>query len=76
MNLLAPQVIGLFTFVINAIILIVVLLLNKEELLRIRKLIDILTNGGYRDCPLYKEKTLQGLRKSLQENDKKGGETL
>lgn len=43
----------LFSFILNCIILTLLMLFSKKTLERIRKIIDILTNGGFKDCPHY-----------------------
>jgi len=69
------SVISYGSFVLNAIIFVVVLLLNKEALLRLRNVLDILTNGAYRNCP-YFDMHFQNVLKDRAELKKKGGEDL
>jgi hypothetical protein len=70
----------LFSLVLNCIILLSVMLLNKEGLERIRKILELLSNGGYRDCPHYSDQRKVGRRWYDQNNltaknkEKGGGE--
>jgi hypothetical protein len=48
--------VSVLTFALNALIFIVVLFANKEALSRLRKLLKILDNGSFHDCPYYKHK--------------------
>lgn len=76
--------VSFFSFVLNAVIVIAVIALNRESLTRIRNIIDILTNGGYANCPFYRESMLKGGRRwydkhihaSDTESKQKGGENL
>lgn len=78
------RAISFLSFVLNAIIVIVLVALSKESLTRIRNIIDILTNGGYANCPFYRESMLKGGRRwydkdihaSKTESKQKGGETV
>lgn len=54
------RVISLFSLVLNAVIFILLLASSKAELGRIRNIIDILTNGGYNNCPFYRDFTKKG----------------
>ena len=55
-------------FAINAIILIFVVFANKEALARLRRLINLFDNGGFRDCPYYELE----LRKARRKFTRKG----
>ena len=57
------QVIGYFNFVISAVIFVFVLFANKTEIGRLRKLLEILDNGGWRNCPYYKQSAVRGGRR-------------
>ena len=71
-------------FVLNAFVVVLLLLFSKESLRRIRKILNILDNGGYRDCPHYADQRQQG-RRWYDENhlhdvslnlNEKGGDNL
>lgn len=79
----ALNTVEFLNFVVNAVIIISLLLLNRESLKRVRKVLDILTNGGYRDCPFFVDQRPVGRRRydenRLQEqleSKEKGGEFL
>lgn len=44
-----------FSFVLNAVIIITLMLFSRTNLSRVRRILDILSNGGYHDCPFYKK---------------------
>jgi len=69
------------TIILNAIILILVMLLNKKGLERIRKIIDILSNETSRSGPQYFDQRSVGKRKYDlnhlgEKNSQKGGDTV
>lgn len=55
-------------FVLNSIIVIVFLLFSKTSLEKIRNILDILNNGGYKNCPFYSKTTHHG--DDLEESQK------
>lgn len=63
MNLI--QILGYFNFVISAVIFIFVLFANKVEITRLRKLLEILDNGGWRNCPYYQQSAVRGGRRKF-----------
>ena len=63
----------IITILVNCVVLLVLLLLNKKELSRLHRLIELLDNGGWRSCPLYQQ--LVEAKKSEKVNEiMKGGE--
>lgn len=62
--------IELLSFAINAVILIVLIGLSRESLGRIRNIIDILSNGAYKNCPFFTSQMKGGRRMY----DPEGGE--
>jgi hypothetical protein len=61
------KILGYFNFVISAVMFIVVLFANKVEIHRIRKILDILDNGGWRSCPYYHQAAMKGGRRKYDE---------
>lgn len=59
---------------INVIILVLVIFANKEALRRLSKLLRILDNGAYFDCPYYQD-SAEKVLKSAEISKLKGGET-
>lgn len=64
------QEIDVLQLAINSIILIVLIGVNREALHRIRNIIDILSNGAYKNCPFFRSEMKGGRRLY----DPKGGE--
>lgn len=68
-----PGLIPFLNFCLNALITIVLLAFSRRSLERIRKLMDLLSNGGFRDCPFYR--THDSHREDLP-STMKGGEEV
>ena len=69
--------------VLNSLVVIVLLAFSRRSLERIRRILDLLNNGGFRDCPYYADQRDEGRRwydsnkiKEWEEIHKKGGEDL
>ena len=69
--------------VLNSVTIIVLLAFSRRSLERIRKIIDLLNNGGFRDCPYYADQREEGRRwydcnkmDEWKESHMKGGENL
>ena len=76
--------IEVLSFVLNAILVVVVGLMSRESIPRIRKILDILDNGGYKNCPHFIDQQKEGRRWYDENNllwgmgagEMKGGEEL
>lgn len=67
-------------FCLNGIILILIMLLSRRSLERIRRIMNLLEHGGYKECPHYFERSLKGTTEDCSDRveniNEKGGETL
>jgi hypothetical protein len=54
--------VALLNFCLNAFVLIVLLLFSKQTLRKIKNVLSILDNGGYRECPHYADQRERGRR--------------
>lgn len=70
------EMVQLFSFILNAIIVVVLLLFSRENLTRVRNILKIIDNGAYHDCPLYKLAQKEGGRRWYDAHHKEGGEDL
>ena len=69
--------VSFLNFVINAVIIVVLLLFSRENLARVRNILDILNNGSYHNCPFYRgAKPIEGGRRWYDNQVEKGGENL
>jgi hypothetical protein len=80
-NLLAnADSIEFLNVVLNSIVVIVLLAFSRTNIQRVRRMLDILDNGGWRHCPLYKESVDSPHRRWYDctsgnpKNTQKGGE--
>lgn len=68
-----------FNFVLNSVIFIALLAISRIGMSRIKRMLDILDNGGWRHCPLYRESADSPHRRwydscAPAKNIEKGGE--
>lgn len=71
----------LFPYFANFVGILLVMFLSKKGLTRLKKILDILTTGSYKDCPYYLVKRKGGQRwydyqPSDEPEGEKGGESL
>ena len=70
----------LFSFVLNAVILIFIMLFARVDLKRLKRLLDILDNGGWRNCPKLIDYAQKGGKRDYdhmfypENSSKEGGE--
>lgn len=80
------DVVAVLNFVLNALITIALVAFANRDLKGLRNILDILNNGGFRNCPFYVDQKERGRRwydlNNLEERLKqleskeKGGESV